>query len=161
MLFVAVAMLALLGCGRSGNVAVPLSLGELAPSLIERHGNLYFVKDPEAGYQVAASQGMPCLLFFTAEWCTYCRQMEATAFTDNTVGELADDFVCLLVDADREPELCRHFRVSGFPTIQFVAPDGQMLHRLVGRQTATNLAAGMRAASSRYAWITGRPNNVR
>ena len=156
-----VALLALLGCGRGGGDAVPVALGEVAPNLIERHGNLHFVRDPAVGRQAAARHGLPCLLFFTAEWCTYCHQMEATAFTNDTVGALADGFVCILIDADREPALCRHYGISGFPTIQFIAPDGRMLHRLVGRQTAAKLATGMRAASNRYAWLTGPSTTVR
>jgi len=156
-----VALLALLGCGRGGSDAVPVALGEVAPNLIERHGNLHFVRDPAVGYQTAARHGLPCLLFFTAEWCTYCHQMEAAAFTDDAVGTLANGFVCILIDADREPALCRHYGVSGFPTIQFTAPDGRMLHRLVGRQTAAKLATAMRAASKRYAWITGSATTVR
>ena len=160
-LLIGVALLALLGCGRGGSDAVPVALGEVAPNLIERHGNLHFVRDPAIGRQAAAKHGLPCLLFFTAEWCTYCHQMEAAAFTDDAVGALADGFVCILIDADREPALCRHYGVSGFPTIQFIAPDGRMLHRLVGRQTAAKLATAMQAASKRYAWLTGSATTVR
>lgn len=156
-----VALLALLGCGRGESHGVPVALGEVAPKLIQLHGNLHFVSDPTVGFQVAARNGLPCLLFFTAEWCTYCHQMEAVAFSDDTVGALAEDFVCILIDADHEPGLCGRYGISGFPTIQFVAPDGRMLHRLVGRQTATNLATGMRAASQRYAWLTGSATTVR
>lgn len=154
-------MLALLGSGCGGGHPVPVALGEVAPNLIERHGNLHFVHDLAVGRQAAVRHGLPCLLFFTAEWCTYCHQMEAAAFTDDTVGTLADGFVCILIDADREPALCRHYGISGFPTIQFIAPDGRMLHRLVGRQTAAKLATAMRAASKRYAWLTGSATTVR
>ena len=85
----------------------------------------------------------------------------ASGLSDDAVGTLADGFVCILIDADREAALCRHYGVSGFPTIQFTAPDGRMLHRLVGRQTATKLATAMRAASKRYAWLTGSSTTVR
>ena len=85
----AVGLLALLGCGRSGNWgkshSVPAALAEVAPRLIERHGNLHFVSDPAVGFQAAANHGLPCLLFFTAEWCTYCHQMEAAAFRGDRI----------------------------------------------------------------------------
>ncbi|MGI9457826.1 MAG: thioredoxin family protein, partial [Aeoliella sp.] len=151
----------LLGCGHKADSGGPAALSDVAPRLIERHGQLHFVRDPAAGYKAAAEHGLPCLLFFTAEWCTYCHQMEATAFADGTVRSLAEGFVCILVDADREPNLCRHYGVSGFPTIQFIAADGRILHRLVGRQSAASLATGMRAASKRYAWLTGGSTSVR
>lgn len=155
----AVAMLALLGCGQCGSRTDALC--EVSPNLIERHGNVQFVSDPAVGLQIAAEHGLPCLLFFTAEWCTYCHRMEDAAFGDDVVSALADGFVCILVDADREPDICRQYEVSGFPTVQFVAPDGRLLHRLVGCQTASKLATGMRAATSRYAWLTGSATTLR
>jgi len=157
----AAALLAVLGCGQRGSRDVPDALRAVAPAMVESHGNLHFVLSPAIGFQVAARQGLPCLLFFTAEWCTYCHQMESAAFNDEAVSALADGFVCILIDADREPELCRNQGVSGFPTIQFLSPDGRILHRLVGRQTAAQLAMGMRAASKRYAWLTGSATTVR
>jgi thiol:disulfide interchange protein len=165
MLLGAVALLALLGCGRQGNLggnrAVPAALVEVAPQLIELHGNLHFVNDPQVGLQTAADHSLPCLLFFTAEWCTYCHQMEAAAFSDDAVSALADGFVCILIDADRYPRLCHARGVSSYPTIQFVAPDGRTLHELVGCQSAASLATGMRSASKRYAWQTGSSTTLR
>ncbi len=157
----AVALLALLGCGLRGSRPVPAVLVEVAPDLIERHGDLHFVTDPAVGLQAAADHELPCLLFFTADWCTYCKQMKSDAFSDDVVGTMADGFVCILVDADREPEFCRRHRVGALPTIQFISPNGRSLHRLVGRQSATTLATGMRAASERYAWLTGSSSTLR
>ena len=154
-------LLAPLGCGRETGTGVPAALLNVPPRLIGQHGKLYFVQDPAAGYRAAAENSMPCMLFFTAEWCTYCHHMEETAFTDNTVRLLADGFVCILVDADRQPALCRELGVSGFPTIQFIAADGRMLHRLVGRQSAASLATAMRTATNRHAWLLGEPTTVR
>jgi thiol:disulfide interchange protein len=149
------------GCGLMSDEPVPLSLREVPSSLIERHGSLHFVVDPNVGCQIASKQGLPCLLFFTAEWCTYCHQMEDTAFRDGEVAALAEGFVCILVDADRYPQLCSQYGVSGFPAVQFIAADGRALHRLTGRQSAMELATGMRAASKRFAWLTGGSSTVR
>jgi thiol:disulfide interchange protein len=149
------------GCGLLTNEPVPQSLSEVPSHLIQRHGNLHFVLDPDVGCQVAAKQKLPCLLFFTADWCTYCHQMEDTAFRDSAVCALAEGFVCILIDADREPHICEFYGVAGFPTVQFIAADGRALHKLVGRQSATELATGMRAASKRFAWLTGGSTTVR
>jgi thiol:disulfide interchange protein len=158
-------LLALLGCDRHGNLggsrAVPAALVEVAPQLIELHGNLHFVNDPQVGLQAAVDHSLPCLLYFTAEWCTYCHQMEAAAFSDEAVGTLGEEFVCILIDADRMPQLCLSRGVSSYPTIQFIAPDGRMLHRLVGCQSAASLATGMRSASERYAWQTSSSTTLR
>ena len=130
-------------------------------SSVHRRGQILFVSDFSEGRRLADAQGMPCLVFFTAEWCTYCHQMEELAFGDPHVAELAGNFICIVVDADRYPKLCRDFAVTGFPTIQFVSSNGSMLHRLVGRQSAVDLAQGMRAALKRYAWLRDAGTAIR
>ena len=123
------------------------------PQLVSQHGNLQFVHDAAAGRQLARQQSLPCLLFFTAEWCTYCHKMEEDAFVDARVASLAEQFVCVLVDADREAEVCQQFGINGYPTVLFVSADGRQLHRLVGLQSASQLARGMQAALQRLAWL--------
>ncbi len=141
------------GCNRQQNTGEPLS--NVSPHLLRQVGEIQFVKDPAVGFQIAAERKLPCLLFFTAEWCTYCHDMQETAFIEPAIGDLAKGFICIEVDADREKSLCQRYRVSGFPTVQFIAADGRALHRLVGRQSANSLATGMRAASQRFAWLSG------
>ncbi|MGI9430139.1 MAG: thioredoxin family protein [Bythopirellula sp.] len=144
--------LAAAGCQQSATNPVSI-LQELDPQLIVERGQLRFVSDAATGCALARQRGLPCLLFFTAEWCTFCHQMEETAFTDATIGKMAKQFVCVLVDADREAELCGKYNINGFPTLQFLAADGRKLHRLVGRQSTPQLTAGMQAALSRLAWL--------
>ncbi len=126
---------------------------QIDSQLLVQRGQIRFVADSVQGRQFAKQQGLPCLLFFTADWCTYCHQMEATAFVDPTITKLAKNFVCILVDADRESNVCQQFGIQGYPTVQFLAADGHSLHRLVGRQTTPKLAAGMQAALQRIAWL--------
>lgn len=153
--FVSVLLLASVcaGCGSSETAQVQDPLAGVNAQFLERHGELTFVNNVEVGYKVAQDRGLPCLFFFTAKWCTFCHQMADTAFPDEQVGRLGQNFVCVLVDADRDRGLCHYFSVSGFPTVEFVSPQGQSLHRLVGQQSPADLAAGMQAALGRYAWL--------
>jgi thiol:disulfide interchange protein len=116
-----------------------------APGAIA-HGNLRFVDSYEVGLRQASTDGRPLLLFFTASWCQYCHQMAEEAFTNPQVVRLADRFVCVLVDADRTPELCQKFQVKGYPTIQFLSPGGTALGRVVGKQPGHQLMMAMQAA---------------
>lgn len=145
-------LLAVAGCQQSATDSI-LTLSDVDPRLVVERGGLQFVADSNVGRQLAAGQKSPCLLFFTAKWCTFCHQMEEAAFADPAIRELAERFVCVLVDADREPEVCRQFAVRGYPTVQFLAADGRQLHSLVGRQSASQLASGMQAALERLAWL--------
>ena len=138
------------GCGPSAEEG---QLTGADPRCIERHGRLLFLNDVDLAYRFAGERQLPCMLFFTAEWCTYCHRMADAAFGDQHVAELAPNFVCVIVDADRYRGLCSQLRISGYPTVVFVGPGGHHLHRLVGQQSPADLAAGMRAALGRYAWV--------
>jgi thioredoxin-related protein len=109
-------------------------------------GRLQFVEGFPRGYAEASRQSKPMLLFFTAPWCEYCHQMAAEAFVHPQVVNLSDQFVCVLVNADTEPDVCRQFAVNGYPTVQFLSPRGVALNRLVGKQPARQLMMAMQAA---------------
>jgi len=160
--FLVVLALAISGCQRAGQNSLPSDvLADIGAKLLTSRGSLHFVKDVESGCNLAAEKGLPCLLFFTADWCTYCHEMEDTAFLDPEVAQMAKKFVCVLVDADHEKEICDQFSVSGYPTIQFVSSRGQVLNRLVGRQSAQQLVAGMQAALKRFAWLDDPTTKLR
>ena len=108
--------------------------------------HLPFVKGFDSGYLKATESGKPMLLFFTAEWCHYCHQMAGEAFTNQQVRKLSDQFVCILIDADAEPEACKKFRVQAYPTVQFLSARGLPLNRLVGKKASNELMVAMQAA---------------
>ncbi len=86
------------------------------------------------------------LVFFAAPDCSFCQQMVREASADEQVVHLSRRFVCILVDADTEPDVCREFRVRAYPTIQFMSPRGVPLNRVTGKTPASQLASQMQAA---------------
>ena len=109
-------------------------------------GRLRFVESYETGYEQAAREGKPMLVFFTATWCNFCHQMAEEAFTNDQVVSLSERFVCILVDADKQPELCREFEVRGYPTIQFLSPRGTPLNRITGKRPGQQVVMEMQSA---------------
>jgi thiol:disulfide interchange protein len=105
-----------------------------------------FVRSYAEGLRQSQASGKPMLVFFTAEWCRYCHQMADDAFGQEAVVLLSQQFVCVMVDADAEPDVCRQFRVQAFPTVQFVSTRGVPLNRLVGRKPGADVVAAMHAA---------------
>src|SRR4051794_13505220 len=91
-LLLSVLLVGLSGCEY---VSPPASAGVqrtvLDASMVARRGSIEFVKGWELGQRVAAERGQPCLVFFTAPWCTYCKRMEATTFNDAAVAQLASE----------------------------------------------------------------------
>lgn len=74
--------------------------------------------------------------------------MAREAFVHPGVIELSQQFVCVTVDADAEPEVCQRFNIPGMPTVLFVAADGRPLSptALIGKQPAEVITSHMRAA---------------
>ncbi len=128
------------------DVLPPARSATPAPAPQVAKGNLQFVEGYQRGYELAMQSGRPMLVFFTAEWCHYCHQMAGEAFMDPQVVNLARNFVCILVDADGEPAVCRQFRVQGYPTVQFISPRGVPLNRLVGKKPSGQVSMAMQAA---------------
>ena len=97
------------------------------------------------------------LVFFTVPDCSYCEQMVREASADEQVVQLSRRFVCILVDADTEPEICREFRVRAYPTIQFMSPQGVPLNRVTGKtpagQFASQMQAALQATASRLRYV--------
>ena len=134
------------GCDTSSTsltAGIPGRRAEAADSIGR---SVSFVHGYARGHEVAEQQGKPMLVFFTARWCNFCRQMAEETFTDTDVVRLADRFVAVLVDVEAEPEVCREFRVRGYPTVQFLSPQGVPLNRVVGRRPPDQLIPQMQAA---------------
>lgn len=121
-------------------------------------GNLQFVHGYQAGQAEALRQGKPMLVFFTASWCRFCHELAEESFTDPQVVQLSQGFVCVLVDADQERNVCEMFGVDRFPTVQFLSPNGQPHQRLIGKKPAHRLAMEMQSALQTLA---RRPDGVR
>jgi thiol:disulfide interchange protein len=122
------------GCGRPepppvvaetvaahGAVAVPW--GRDLPSALER----------------AHSEGKPVLVTFYADWCVWCKRLDATTLRDADVTLLLRDRVVpvrLDVDGDGR-EISGRYRVDGLPTILVLDADGRELGRIPGYMPPT------------------------
>ena len=76
--------------------------------------------DAAAAFAESGSSGKPILLYFTAQWCTVCRDMERTTFSDSEVASAMERFVPLKIDCtdtSSQPaaSLMQKYGVSGFP----------------------------------------------
>jgi thiol:disulfide interchange protein DsbD len=90
---------------------------------------------------------------FYADWCTSCKEMEATTFLNPTVRRALSGTVLLRADvtannADARA-LLKRFGIYGPPTIAFYGPDGRerSRYRIVGYMNGAEFAAAVRAAT--------------
>lgn len=80
---------------------------------------------------VEASQQVPVLVDFWADWCQPCQQL--TPLLTKLAQEYQGKFILAKVNADAEQALAAHFRVRSLPTVMVIW-QGQIVEQLVGIQ---------------------------
>lgn len=107
-----------------------------------------FGNDYAAALDTATREQKPLLIFFTADWCEYCRQIRHDIFERPEFVEAAKRFVCVEVDAGRQPTIGEEYRVRAYPTLVVANPAGKAIERIVGVTTPTVVLSHMNAAAT-------------
>lgn len=92
------------------------------------------VAELDAVFDEARVQRRPVFLYWGAAWCPPCNQVKATVFSRPDFVEKSRRFVPVYLDGDlpAAQKLGARFRVSGYPTMVLLRPDGSELTRLPG-----------------------------
>lgn len=106
-------------------------------------GKVADLRDEELEAELAPKQGVPVVLACYASWCGPCQ---------NLIPELANAALMLgrsarvvQVDADRHRGTSNRFDVRAFPTLVFILPGGDVVHRREGGTSANEIVRLARA----------------
>jgi len=85
----------------------------------------------ESGLARSKFEKKKAFLYFHAEWCAYCAEMDSKTFKDPAViAALNRNFIPIRVDSERETAAAALFRVKGLPDLWFLAESGEVIgHR--------------------------------
>ena len=85
----------------------------------------------EAGMARSRFEKKKAFLYFHADWCTYCAQMERQTFADPEIAAVLNrNFIPIRIDSEREPAVASLFRVKGLPDLWFLNETGEVIgHR--------------------------------
>jgi len=100
----------------------------------------------EAGRQRAAAEGRPLLVVCTAAWCRFSADLAQRSLRDPRLVALSRRAVCVLLDADRDAEVCRALEVRAFPTLLVLEAAGAERLRVMGRSSPAALATALERA---------------
>ncbi len=105
-----------------------------------------WIDDMDEGLKEAASRNAPIMVDFYTDWCGWCKKLDADTYSDKTINALSDKFVCVKINADKNRELTRQFKVTGYPTIVFLKANGDVAEVRPGYVKADQLKALMEKA---------------
>jgi thiol:disulfide interchange protein len=127
---IAVLVIVVGGCSR------PEPEPAAGPVMVTNHESVSveWGEDLPAALERARSEGKPVLVNFYADWCVWCKRLEATTLRDSQVANLLSDRVVpVSLDVDGNgKELSNQYRVDGLPTILVLDTDGREIGRIPG-----------------------------
>lgn len=86
--------------------------------------------DLDGALAEARRTGRPVLADFNAAWCPPCIAMKHEVWPDPAVERaVADGYVPLFVDVDRNTAAAERYHVDGIPTILVLDGDGRIVRR--------------------------------
>ena len=85
------------------------------------------------GTDLARRQKKNMVIYFHADWCTYCGQMEKETFGDAAVIDfLNKQTIAIKVDVDQEKRIARQFGVRGLPATFLLLNNGEQIGPMPG-----------------------------
>ncbi|MFH2137771.1 MAG: thioredoxin family protein [Candidatus Omnitrophota bacterium] len=95
-------------------------------------GNIDWYSDLEQAKIDAQDQEMLLLIDFYTDWCGWCKRLDKDTYANKEVAELAKNFVCVKINADKFPQLTKEYNVQGFPSTVYLRPDGTRIEVIPG-----------------------------
>ena len=100
--------------------------------LIQRKETIDWVEDYEEGLKQARQQNKPVLLAFYKPHAHFYIMMTHDTYNNSAVIEYVEqNFVPILIDVDKQPEIAEQFNIGYYPTHYIKYPDSD---KLVGPQ---------------------------
>ena len=86
----------------------------------------------EQSLEQAKQEQKPTLVFFKADWCTYCDQLEQDMESNPRLQQELAKYNLVEVDVDEEEELARTYSAESLPTLVILDKKGLTVRRIQG-----------------------------
>ncbi|UCC68440.1 MAG: thioredoxin family protein [Armatimonadota bacterium] len=139
--FLVAVLLALSGCSPEPEVKTGPTQSP------EQTASIAWSYDYQAALALAKEQNKPLMVDVFATWCKPCQMLDEEVFSRPDVAESSQNFVCVKLDGDKNPDLREKLGVTGYPTVVFLSPDGRALRRSRGLVPYSVMLREMAAAA--------------
>jgi len=93
--------------------------------------------------RVAKGQNKPIMADFYTEWCGWCKKLDSETYSDSKVSAAAGKFICVKINAEKQPDVANKYGVSGYPTVIFLDSSGNSLLKIPGYLPPDKFLANM------------------
>jgi len=99
----------------------------------------------EEAFAAARTQDKPLFVYWGAEWCPYCKQLQATIFVREEFIQMSRQFIAIDMSNGTSEKVRQgeRFNIMGLPTVIVFAPDGSELTRIPGGMDLEQYAAAL------------------
>ncbi len=112
---------------------VPLLLLAVAQQASAPTTSIAWQTDFESARKMAVARKLPMMIYFTTDWCGYCKIMERESFGASQVVDQSAKYVPLKLDAEKTGiAQAKALKVSAFPTFVFLDPQKREIGRILG-----------------------------
>ena len=92
--------------------------------------NWYSYQD---GVTMARQSGKSMVVYFHADWCTYCVRMQKETFAHTSVIDFMNNrVIAVKVDVDKDKNIARNFGVRGLPATVLLLRNGDKFGPMPG-----------------------------
>ncbi len=85
------------------------------------------------GMAKARQSGKSIVVYFHADWCTYCVRMQKETFShDSVIDFMNNKVIAVKVDVDKEKSVARAFGVRGLPATVMLMRNGDQVGPMPG-----------------------------
>jgi protein disulfide-isomerase len=139
-------MKALAAAGLVLGASITANPGALAAT--SSHGAPWFAGTTEEAYAKAKAEKKPMLLYWGAVWCPPCNELKNEVFLKPRFAELMAPMLAVYLDGDGEDAQAwaDKLKVTGYPTVLVLDPDGKEVWRLGTTVSIDEFEAALSAA---------------
>ncbi|MCM8533669.1 MAG: thioredoxin family protein [Lentisphaeraceae bacterium] len=96
---------------------------------------------------MAVENKKPTLLYFTADWCGPCKEMQKTTFKDESVVKELAQYNIIMIDYDKNEDLVKKYRVSGIPQFTLLNRFDEVVNQKSGYMSSALLKSWLKENS--------------
>lgn len=106
----------------------------------DNHPSIQWNYNLDSAITTAQKSNKLIFVDFYADWCGYCKQLDEKTYPNEQVEEkMAQKYVAVKINVDKNPDLASKYSIYGLPTIIIMDSNGNEIKRVEGYQSPSEL----------------------